>query len=132
MDPSFGRNRSLLIEGNRRTHHSALETHLSLKTISRVLVCGASGYVGGRLVPKLLDQGLLVRCLVRSPEKLRAFPWCDDQRLEVIPGNLDDVQTVRAAADGVDAAYYLVHSMISAVKITPNAIASWPITSLMA
>ena len=65
-----------------------------MKTISRVLVCGASGYVGGRLVPKLLDQGLLVRCLVRSPEKLRAFPWCDDQRLEVIPGNLDDVQTV--------------------------------------
>lgn len=85
-----------------------------MKTISRVLVCGATGYVGGRLVPKLLDQGLSVRCLVRSPEKLRAFPWCDDQRLEVIEGNLDDVQTVRAAADGVDAAYYLVHAMISA------------------
>ena len=85
-----------------------------MKTISRVLVCGATGYVGGRLVPKLLDQGLSVRCLVRNPEKLRAFPWCDDQRLEVIAGNLDDVETVRAATDGVDAAYYLVHAMISA------------------
>ena len=81
---------------------------------NRVLVCGATGYVGGRLVPKLLDKGLSVRCLVRSPEKLRAFPWCDDERLEVIEGDLDDVETVQSAAAGVDAAYYLVHAMISA------------------
>lgn len=87
---------------------------MSINSISRVLVCGATGYVGGRLVPKLLDQGLSVRCLVRSPEKLRAFPWCDHERLEVIAGDLDDAKTVHAAADGVDAAYYLVHAMISA------------------
>jgi uncharacterized protein YbjT (DUF2867 family) len=77
-------------------------------------VCGATGYVGGRLVPKLLERGLSVRCLVRSPEKLRAFPWCDAPGLEVIEGNLDDVQKVQAAAEGVDVAYYLVHAMISA------------------
>lgn len=94
--------------------YSVLEQSLSLKTISRVLVCGATGYVGGRLIPKLLDQGLSVRCLVRSPEKLRSFSWCDDPRLEVITGDLDNVQTVRAAAEGVDAAYYLIHAMISA------------------
>ena len=87
---------------------------MSSKAISRVLVCGATGYVGGRLVPKLLERGLSVRCLVRSPEKLRAFPWCNAPRLEVIEGNLDDVQKVQAAAEGVDVAYYLVHAMISA------------------
>ncbi|MBB3208172.1 uncharacterized protein YbjT (DUF2867 family) [Rhodopirellula rubra] len=80
----------------------------------RILVCGATGYVGGRLVPKLLDNGYRVRCLVRSPEKLRAFPWCDHERLEIVQGNLDDLPGVRAAIAGVDAAYYLVHAMISA------------------
>ncbi len=80
----------------------------------RILVCGATGYVGGRLVPKLLEKGYLVRCLVRSPEKLRAFPWCDHERLEIVQGNLDNLPGVRAAIAGVDAAYYLVHAMISA------------------
>ncbi|SMP67238.1 Uncharacterized conserved protein YbjT, contains NAD(P)-binding and DUF2867 domains [Neorhodopirellula lusitana] len=79
-----------------------------------VLVCGATGYVGGRLVPKLLAEGLHVRCLVRSPEKLLAYPWADDDRLEFIQGDLDDAETVHQAAEGVDATYYLVHSMISA------------------
>ncbi|MFK8110562.1 MAG: SDR family oxidoreductase [Rubripirellula sp.] len=80
----------------------------------RVLVCGATGYVGGRLVPILLEKGLSVRCLVRSPEKLKAFPWYEHDRLEVVEGNLDDLETVRSVADGIDAAYYLVHAMISA------------------
>ncbi|WP_052329625.1 SDR family oxidoreductase [Rhodopirellula sp. SWK7] len=80
----------------------------------RILVCGTTGYVGGRLVPKLLEKGYLVRCLVRSPEKLRAFPWCDHERLEIVQGNLDNLPGVRAAIAGVDAAYYLVHAMISA------------------
>ncbi|EMI40343.1 nucleoside-diphosphate-sugar epimerase [Rhodopirellula sp. SWK7] len=77
-------------------------------------MCGTTGYVGGRLVPKLLEKGYLVRCLVRSPEKLRAFPWCDHERLEIVQGNLDNLPGVRAAIAGVDAAYYLVHAMISA------------------
>ena len=80
----------------------------------RVLVCGATGYVGGRLVPRFLQKGLTVRCLVRSPEKLKAFPWCDHENLEVVTGNLDDVETVHRAASDIDAAYYLVHAMISA------------------
>lgn len=81
---------------------------------NRVLVCGATGYVGGRLVPKLLEMGISVRCLVRSPEKMDAFSWVDDPNLEVIEGSLDDVEAVRGAAQEVDAAYYLVHAMISA------------------
>ena len=95
-------------------HSFGIGAKLAYKKNNCVLVCGATGYVGGRLVPKLLEKGLSVRCLVRSPEKLRAFPWCDDDRLEVIEGNLNDTATVRKAAEGVDGAYYLVHSMISA------------------
>lgn len=91
-----------------------MESNLSGQTANHVLVCGTTGYVGGRLVPKLLENGLSVRCLVRSPEKLRAFPWRDHGRLEVIEGNLEDTDTVHRAAEGTDAAYYLVHSMISA------------------
>ena len=87
---------------------------MSSQAKMRVLVCGATGYVGGRLVPKLLDRGYRVRCLVRSPEKLSAFPWAEDEGLEVVEGKLDDLDTVHQVADGIDAAYYLVHAMISA------------------
>ncbi|EMI56305.1 nucleoside-diphosphate-sugar epimerase [Rhodopirellula sallentina SM41] len=80
----------------------------------RILVCGATGYVGGRLVPKLLDKGYRVRCLVRSPKKMQAFAWCDHERLEIIEGNLDDLEGVKSALRDVQAAYYLVHAMISA------------------
>ncbi|HEX6255250.1 MAG TPA: SDR family oxidoreductase [Euzebyales bacterium] len=75
----------------------------------RVLVLGASGYVGGRLVPRLLDAGYAIRCLARDPAKLRGTVWAD--RAEIVPGDLlrpDDV--ARAFAD-VDVVYHLVHSM---------------------
>lgn len=79
-----------------------------------VLVCGATGYVGGRLVRQLLSLGYHVRCFVRSPAKLETFPWRDHPRLEVLQGNLEDRQQTEAAAAGIDVAYYLVHSMIVA------------------
>ncbi len=80
----------------------------------RILVCGATGYVGGRLVPRLLDEGHLVRCMVRSPEKTKAFPWCENERLEVVSGDLGDVDSIRRAVENIDVVYYLVHAMISA------------------
>ena len=52
--------------------HEVIGVDLPMKN-NRVLVCGATGYVGGRLVPRLLDQGMIVRCLVRSPEKMQLF-----------------------------------------------------------
>ncbi|MEU6130099.1 SDR family oxidoreductase [Saccharopolyspora sp. NPDC047091] len=73
------------------------------------LVTGASGYVGGRLVPRLLEDGRQVRCLVRNPEKLRDVPWRD--QVEVVRGDLLQEDDVRAACDGVDVVYYLVHAM---------------------
>ncbi|WP_431781987.1 SDR family oxidoreductase [Streptomyces chumphonensis] len=77
----------------------------------RVLVTGASGYVGGRLVPELLAAGYRVRCLARSPKKLRDHPWAGD--VEVVRGDVTDEESVRAALSDVDVAYYLVHALAS-------------------
>jgi uncharacterized protein YbjT (DUF2867 family) len=73
------------------------------------LVTGATGYIGGRLVPELLDAGWTVRVLVRSPRKLRDRPWAD--RIEVVEGDVGDTEAMTAALRGTDAAYYLVHSL---------------------
>ncbi|MEB4210335.1 DUF2867 domain-containing protein [Mycobacterium sp. 94-17] len=75
----------------------------------RCLVTGATGYIGGRLVPRLLDEGHQVRALARNPDKLAQVPW--RQQAEVARGDLDDVDSLIAAFDGVDVVYYLVHSM---------------------
>jgi uncharacterized protein YbjT (DUF2867 family) len=75
----------------------------------RCLVTGATGYVGGRLVPRLLKRGYAVRALARTPAKLSEVPWRAD--VEVAEGDLDDVESLAAAFDGVDVVYYLVHSM---------------------
>lgn len=84
------------------------------KKMPRVLVCGATGYVGGRLVPRLLGEGYRVRCFARSPEKLAVYPWRDSPDLEVVQGNLENSADIQRAAEGVDVAYYLVHSMVAA------------------
>jgi len=75
----------------------------------RVLVTGATGYLGGRLVPRLIDAGHSVRVLVRNPRKLRDVPWRDD--VEVAVGDLTDASTLVDAVEGMDALYYLVHAM---------------------
>ncbi len=77
--------------------------------MSSVLVTGATGYIGGRLVSELLDAGHDVVCLVRTPSKLRGLAWAD--RVRVVEGEIQDPAAVRAAMDGCTAAYFLVHSM---------------------
>ncbi|MFB7999915.1 SDR family oxidoreductase [Streptomyces sp. NPDC056002] len=73
------------------------------------LVTGASGYIGGRLVPELLATGHRVRCMARSPAKLRDHPWAGE--VDVVRGDVQDAESVAAALRGVDVAYYLVHSL---------------------
>ncbi|WP_422935193.1 SDR family oxidoreductase [Sinomonas sp. P47F7] len=74
-----------------------------------IAVTGATGYIGGRLVPRLLAAGNRVRVLTRNPAKLRDVPWRDD--VEIVAGSLEDPGTVEALCEKVDVAYYLVHSM---------------------
>jgi Predicted nucleoside-diphosphate-sugar epimerases len=75
----------------------------------KVLVTGASGYVGGRLVPRLLEQGYDVSVIVRDAHRLDDVPWCPQVTVHV--GDLRDEQAVAAALAGQDIVYYLVHSM---------------------
>jgi uncharacterized protein YbjT (DUF2867 family) len=75
----------------------------------RCLVTGATGYIGGRLVPRLLDSGFVVRALARNPDKLANVPWRN--RIEAARGDLGDPASLEAAFAGVNVLYYLVHSM---------------------
>jgi len=75
----------------------------------RCLVTGASGYIGGRLVPELLAAGYVVRCMARDPGKLTDRSWSDE--VEVVQADAADPDAVRRALDGVDVAYYLIHSL---------------------
>jgi len=80
----------------------------------RVLLTGATGYVGGRLAPRLLAAGYRVRCLARSPRKLGDRAWAKEERIEIVQGDLNDEASLKAVLRGCRAAYYLVHSMVAA------------------
>jgi uncharacterized protein YbjT (DUF2867 family) len=77
----------------------------------RVLVTGATGYIGGRLVPRLLAAGHDVRCLARTPSRLSGRPWTSDPRVEIVAGDAFDAASLGRALAGCDAAYYLIHSL---------------------
>jgi uncharacterized protein YbjT (DUF2867 family) len=74
-----------------------------------ILVTGATGYVGGRLVPRLLEAGYRVRCLVRDPARLQGRAWLT--QVDIISGDVLQPQSLPAAMQGVNAVYYLVHSL---------------------
>jgi uncharacterized protein YbjT (DUF2867 family) len=77
--------------------------------MAQILVTGATGYIGGRLVPTLFEAGQRVRCLARTPEKLSGVEWVD--QVEVAKGDVSDVASLDAAMRGIEVAYYLIHSM---------------------
>lgn len=83
------------------------------------LVTGATGYVGGELVPRLLEQGWRVRVITRDRDKLDAVPWADRVvtgtagagEVEVVEGDAGSADDLAEALAGVDVAWYLLHSM---------------------
>ena len=72
--------------------------------MSRILVTGATGFIGRRLVPALIDQGHDVRAMTRHPERY-------DGPGEGVAGDMDDPSSLTSPLEGVDVAYYLVHSL---------------------
>jgi uncharacterized protein YbjT (DUF2867 family) len=77
-----------------------------------VLVTGATGYIGGRLAGRLVERGVAVRVLARDVRRIHGRWW--EHHVEVVPGDLFDAASLERALDGVDQAYYLVHSMTNA------------------
>jgi uncharacterized protein YbjT (DUF2867 family) len=86
---------------------------VSLKNSKPILVIGATGYVGGRLIPALLEAGYTVRAMGRSLEKLACRPWGHHPKVELVKGDVLVVESLKKAFSGCGAAYYLVHSMIA-------------------
>lgn len=76
-----------------------------------VAVLGATGYIGARLVPRLVLAGRRVRAVGRNPSKLAGRPWAGDPMVEIRAGDVFDRPGLEAALAGCRAAFYLVHSM---------------------
>ena len=78
-----------------------------------VLVTGVTGYIGGRLVPRLIASGYRVRVLVRDRNRLQGRTWVN--LVEVVEADVLDKASLQKAMPGVKAAFYLIHSMSGSV-----------------
>jgi uncharacterized protein YbjT (DUF2867 family) len=79
----------------------------------RVFVTGATGYIGGRLVPRLLDAGHVVVCAVRDAQKLASRPWASHANVTIMQLDAADCEGLSETMRGCEAAYYLIHSMLA-------------------
>jgi uncharacterized protein YbjT (DUF2867 family) len=76
-----------------------------------ILVTGATGYVGGRLVPELLAKGYRVKAVARTLDKFQCLTWSEHPNVQLAIFDAMDSESCMAALDGCRAAYYLIHSM---------------------
>ena len=88
----------------------------NMKNEKPILVAGATGYVGGRLVPRLIERGYSIRAIGRSMAKLQSRPWSRHESVCIMQGDILDPDFLKTAAQGCRAAFYLVHSMGSPKK----------------
>lgn len=79
-----------------------------------IFLTGSTGYVGGRLAPRLLAAGYSIRCLVRSPRKLEDQPWAQRPEVALVTGDAADEDGLVAELRGCRVAFYLIHSMVAA------------------
>lgn len=86
-----------------------MTTESALYARPLVLVTGATGYIGGRLVPELLAAGYRVRVMARQPRNLTDREWRD--QVEIVRGDAAEADSLNEALRGVDVAYYLIHSL---------------------
>jgi len=82
----------------------------------KILVTGATGYVGGRLVPQLLEANHKVRVFARNAERLRDYPWVND--VEIIEGDARDEDAVLKSVDDIEVVYFLLHSIVLGDKLS--------------
>ncbi|MET0978418.1 MAG: SDR family oxidoreductase [Paeniglutamicibacter terrestris] len=85
--------------------------------MSVIAVTGATGYIGGRLVPLLLEQGHSVRVLTRRKNALRDVPW--SHQVHIVEGDLTDLKATEELCEGATVLYYLVHSMSGSKNFAP-------------
>jgi len=93
-----------------------------LSAAQRILLTGATGYIGGRLAPLLVARGHSVRCLVRDAARLADRPWAP--QVEIVEGDVLVPASLPAALEGVETAYYLIHAMAAGLKAA-RAIDDW-------
>lgn len=82
----------------------------------QILITGATGYIGGRLTPRLLEKGHEITLLVRNAQDLKGRKWLS--KVKLVEGNLENEKDVRRAFENIDVAYYLVHSMSDGVDFS--------------
>ncbi len=84
------------------------------KVAPLILLTGATGYIGGRLAPRLIEAGYRIRCFTRSRAKILSRPWAQDPSVTVVEGDANDEAALTEALRGCQAAYFLIHSMDAA------------------
>ncbi|MBM4314733.1 MAG: SDR family oxidoreductase [Deltaproteobacteria bacterium] len=107
IEPSGSRSTFTLSEESSLFCHD-LPSH-PLTGMGKILVTGASGYIGGRLVPELLARGYKLRVMVRAPSPVYRDLWPD---VEVVAADALDLEQLKTALEGIDTAYYLIHSLL--------------------